>query len=313
MNCRFVFRLVFAVVSCAALAGVAAAQQPSSLPGVPAHMVVTVETRHGAQMPVIDKADVMVFEGRDRDTVTDWVAAQGDRAGLDLFILLDDGSALSLGTQLEDIRQFINAQPPTTRIGIAYMQNGIARIVQDLTSDHALASKALRLPLGVPGVNGSPYFSLGDLIKRWPEGSPRREVLMATDGVDRFYGAASADPYVSEVIEQAQRAGVIVFAIYTPGAGHFGHSYWSAYWGQYYLSQLVEEAGGEGYYIGFTGPPVAFVPYLNDLAQRLTRQYLLTFLAKPEKKAGMRRVRLATEVPNAELVAANSVYVPAGQ
>ena len=70
-------------------------------------MVVTVETRHGAQMPVIDKADVMVFEGRDRDTVTDWVAAQGDRAGLDLFILLGDASALSLGTQLEDIRQFI--------------------------------------------------------------------------------------------------------------------------------------------------------------------------------------------------------------
>jgi hypothetical protein len=37
---------------------------------------------------------------------------------------------------------------------------------------------------------------------------------------------------------------------------------------------------------------------------------LLTFLAKPEKKAGMRRVRLQTEVPNAELVAASQVYVP---
>ena len=136
---------------------------------------------------------------------------------------------------------------------------------------------------------------------------------MATDGAHRYYGNGPDDPYVPEVIEQAQRAGVIVFAIYTPGVGHFGHSYWSAYWGQYYLSQTVEETGGEGYYIGFYGPPVAFVPYLNDLAQRLTRQYLLTFLAKPEKKAGMRRVRLATEVPNAELVAADSVYVPAGQ
>jgi len=311
MNSRFVFPLAIAV--CAAAVGGATAQQPPLLPGVPVHMVVTTETRHGAQMPIMEKVDVMVFEGRDRDAVTDWVPARGDRAALDLFILLDDASALSLGTQLEDIRQFINAQPPTTRIGVAYMQNGIAQIAQNLTSDHALASKALRLPLGIPGVNTSPYFSLGDLIKKWPEGSPRREVLMATDGVDQFFGNGPDDPYVPEVIEQAQRAGVIVFAIYTPGAGHVGHSYWSNYWGQYYLSQTVEEAGGEGYYIGFYGPPVAFVPYLNDLAQRLTRQYLLTFLAKPENKAGMRRVRIATEVPNTELVAASSVYVPAGK
>ena len=186
MHSRFVIRLTLGVLSCAAAVGDAAAQQPSSLPGVPVHMVVTAETRHGAKMPVIDKADVMVFEGRDRDTVAEWVPAQGDRAGLDLFILLDDGSAVSLGTQLEDIRQFINAQPATTRIGIAYMQNGVAQIAQDLTSDHEVAAKALRLPLGVPGVNGSPYFSLGDLIKKWPQGSQRREVLLATDGADRY-------------------------------------------------------------------------------------------------------------------------------
>jgi hypothetical protein len=43
----------------------------------------------------------------------------------------------------------------------------------------------------------------------------------------------------------------------------------------------------------------------------LAHQYLLIFLTKPEKKAGMRRVRLQTEVPNAELVAASQVYVPA--
>jgi hypothetical protein len=56
---------------------------------------------------------------------------------------------------------------------------------------------------------------------------------------------------------------------------------------------------------------VTFSPYLNDLSQRLTHQYLLSFLAKPEKKSGMQRVRLQTEVPNAELVGASHVYVPA--
>jgi len=38
---------------------------------------------------------------------------------------------------------------------------------------------------------------------------------------------------------------------------------------------------------------------------------LLTFLAKPERKAGFQQVKLRTEVPNAELVGADRVYVPA--
>jgi hypothetical protein len=96
-------------------------------------------------------------------------------------------------------------------------------------------------------------------------------------------------------------------AIYSPGAGHGSHSYWRTYWGQIYLSQVADETGGEAYYIGFTGAPVSFVPYLDGITQRLAHQYHLGFLAKPEKKAGMRRVRLRTEVPNAELVAASQV------
>jgi hypothetical protein len=37
----------------------------------------------------------------------------------------------------------------------------------------------------------------------------------------------------------------------------------------------------------------------------------LAFFAKPEKTAGLQRIKLETEVPNAELVAAEKVYVPA--
>jgi hypothetical protein len=46
------------------------------------------------------------------------------------------------------------------------------------------------------------------------------------------------------------------------------------------------------------------------LTRRLTHQYLLTFLAKPGKKPGLQPVKIRTEVPNAELVAADMVYVP---
>jgi hypothetical protein len=273
-------------------------------------MVVTVEARHGSNIPVINREDVMVFEGHDRDTVTDWVPAQGDHAALELWVLLDDGSSISLGSQLEDIRQFINAQPESTKIGVAYMQNGTARVVQDLTSDHAQAAKALRLPMGIGGANGSPYFALSDLTKRWPATAARHEVLMVTDGIDRYYGTGDPDdPYLTEAIDDAARAGIQVSAIYNPGVGHFEHSYWQTYWGQIYLSRLTEETGGEAYYIGFTGAPVSFSPFLDDLSHRLTHQYFLTFLAKPPKKAGWMRVRLSTEVSNADLVSAGKIYV----
>jgi hypothetical protein len=275
-------------------------------------MVVTAEARHGMNPAPVDKQDVMVYEGKTRDPVTSWAPAKGDNAALEFFILIDDSANTSLATQFDDIRQFINSQPPTTKVGIAYMANGIAQIAQNPTADHVQAAKSLRLPRGIPGVNASPYFSLTDLIKRWPAGSPRREVLMISDGVDLYYGTGDLqDPYVDEAIEQAQRAGVIVYAIYNPGAGHYARSYWGSYWGQLYLSRVADETGGESYYIGFTGPAVTFVPYLDDIEHRLNNQYLLTFLAKPEKKSGMQRVRIATELPNTELVAASRVYVPA--
>ena len=288
----------------------AKAQEQASGGGPPAHLIVTVEPKHGANVPVINKDEVMVHEGKDRDTVTDWVPAQGDRAALEFFILIDDSSNPGLGSQLEDIRRFIQAQAATTKVGVAYMQNGTARVVQELTPDHTAAMNSLRLPMGVGGANASPYFALSDLIKRWPQSMARHEVLVVSDGIDRYYGIGDLqDPYLQTAIDDAQRAGVVVSAIYSPGIGHFGHSYWRTYWGQIYLSQLAERTGGEAYYIGFTGAPVSFSPYLEDLGRRLEHQYWLGFIPKPEKKPGWHNVRLSTEVASVDWVSADRVYV----
>jgi hypothetical protein len=311
MTSRFLLCAVLAVL-CSPVWAAATPEENASANGVPVNMVVTAEARHGASVPVINRDDVMVYQNRDRDQVIDWVPAEGEHGGLELFILIDDSSNVSLGSQIDDLRAFISSQPASTKIGIAYMQNGVAQILQNLTDDHAGAAKKLRLPLGIPGANASPYFSLADLIKRWPESGSRREVLMISDGVDRFWGSGPDDPYVESVIEQAQRAGIIVFAIYTPGVGRYGHSFWRIWWGQNYLSRVADETGGESYYIGFYGTPVSFVPYLDQMSRWLSNQYLLTFMAKPGKKGGSQRVRVTTEVPNIDLASADSVYVPAG-
>jgi hypothetical protein len=270
-----------------------------------------VEARHGDAVPELNRGDVIVFQKRDHLSVTSLISAQGEHAALGLFILIDDASGMSLGSQLNDLRTFVETQPATTAIGIGYMRNGTVQKLENLTTDHPRAAKALRLPLGSPGVEPSPFLSLSDLIKHWPASAARHEVLLVTSGIDPL-GGAIVDPYMDEAIEDAQRAGVVVFAIYTPAAGHGGHSYWQTNWGQNHLAQIAEETGGEFYMLGF-GPLVSFAPYLGELAQHLTHQCLVTFLIEPGKKGGFQSVRFTTEVPNADIVGASKVYVPAGR
>src|SRR5271167_3206450 len=242
---RFLLNVMAGLALGALGTGIVAAQNVAAANGVPARMVVTEETHQGPGAPVIGPEDVIVAQGQEHDKVTGWVPAQGNHAALELYILLDDGSTSSLGTQLGDIRQFILAQPDAAKIGVAYMRNGIALIAQKPTSDHALAAKALRLPLGVGGANGSPYFSLTDLVKRWPKTDSRREVLMISDGVDRYYdGPDMLDPYLAQAIEKTQRAGVVVSVIYNPGASDYGQGNWRRYIGQVYLAQVAAKTGG---------------------------------------------------------------------
>jgi hypothetical protein len=305
--------LFFGVLSNPAFASPQKNNQADTATGTPVQMVVSVEPKHGNEIPQITQQDVIVTQGRDRRPVTNWLPATGDRAGLALAILIDDSAGLSFDTQIEDLRAFIGEQAPTTLVAVGYMQNGTVYLAHNFTQDHAAAAKSLRLTQGFGGPEPSPYFSLSDFIKKWPSNpaTPRREVLMITPGIDAFYGGGYPDPYVDETIKDAQCAGVVVFSIYTPAAGHFGHTYWRINWAQNYLSQLSEETGGESYY--FLGPqaPVSFAPYLNEMAQRLKDQVLLTFLAKPEKKAGTESVRVSSEIRSVDLIAQDKVCTPA--
>jgi len=273
----------------------------------PVSMVVSVEAKRGGEVPTISREDVRVYQDKDQVQVTAWVPL----AELELYVLIDDAAETNVGLQYDDLRQFMDAQPATTAIAVGYIRFGTVEVVQKLTKDHSQAGKALRLPMGVGAGTGSPYVSVEDLIKRWPESAARHEILMITSGIDGLQGGPS-DPYLLRAIERAQQAGVQVYAIYAPTIGHLGHSFWRIHWGQISLSQLAEETGGEAYFQNFQAP-IAFSPFLEQIADRLKHQYRLTFLAKPEKNASYQHVRLETEVPNADLIAADRVYIPAAK
>ncbi|MEA3006302.1 MAG: hypothetical protein QOI94_1571 [Acidobacteriaceae bacterium] len=264
--------------------------------------VVTAETKGSEGVTAIPKQSISLYENRKLQEVSGWTPLRGSRSGLQLVVLLDDSSGSNLGLQLNDIRSFLNALPPTVQVAIGYMRNGTPNLVQNFTSDHAQAAKALRLPQGVAGGNGSPYFCISDLVKHWPRSSNdvRREVIMVTDGVDRYSGGRfdPENPYVRAATSDAQKAGVIIYSIYYRGAGRLDRSLTVTDGGQNYLTQISGDTGGKVYLEGF-GNPVSFSPFLSDIQRKLQNQYELTFVstAKPD----LQPIRVKTNQPNTSL------------
>jgi hypothetical protein len=293
----------------------ASAQQAGSSTDVPVHMVVTAKPHHGTQAPALAADDVKVYQKGKMDTVTSWVPLQGDRAGLQLFILIDDTSRDSLALQFTTIKNFVDEQPASTAIGVGYMRNGAVFTAQNLTTDRALVEKSLRLPIGASAGYTSPYLALSDLMKRWPATKDRREILMITSGTDPLGGGFFNDPfnnpYLDAASNQAQRGGFIIYSIYSPGSGRLGRGLLRTDLAQAGLDVLAQKTGGATYYLAF-GAPVDITPYLEDITYNLKHQYELVFLAKSVKKPVLEPVKVKTEMPKMGLITAEQGYIGSG-
>jgi hypothetical protein len=334
---RFLFGWMIALGALGFGARIVYSQDKAGTPGTAqVHMVITDEAvRDNTEVPILRPENVQVKQGKSLLKVDHVMPARGENAALQFFILIDDTCDSSIGNSLNDIRDFINAQPATTVIGVGYMSNTTIQITQNFTADHALAAKAIRLPRGGLSAMDSPYLSLISLIKGWPEQKVRREVLMVTDGIDRLRGERSSNYQYSPAYGRAyrtpppgptgmatmsldadsastagQRYGVIVHGIYSPGVGRAGRNAWEAQMGQSGVAKVTDETGGEYFALGIQNQ-LSFKPYLERLQKILDNQYYLVFQATPKKKADLQRVKISTEVADVEIAAADSVWVPA--
>ncbi len=276
---------------------------------VPVNTVVTVLGPSYTAPPALGKSDVVVYAGQTREDVTSWTPAQGDKATLDLAILIDDG--INLGPQLNDLRNFISNLPKNTNVGVFYAMNGVVQPPGfKFTSDHAAAAKALRISTGFSGTATSIYLDLIDLIKRWPANAPRREILVIGDGIDRYRGDPDS-PDVAQTISMAQKAGIVIHTLYARVESPASRNMIRVSYGQANLGQMAYETGGEAFFQGLS-TPVAFAPFLGQLDMVLHNQYLLTFTTDRSKKKGgeYRRFRINTEQKNVEISAPPGVWVP---
>jgi hypothetical protein len=286
-----------------------AATIPSAT-GVPTSIVITVRQSSVSQPVNLTPADVKVLEGHTLSPVVKLQRLAGDLAEMQLFILLDDSTrSASLGVHLPALKSFVEALPPTTQVAVGYMRNGTFGPVQDFTLDHEKAASALRLPESIPGGNGSPYFALTDLAKRWPSKQPtnRRAVLMLTDGVDRYYGTPDmADPYVDASMQNALKAGVMVYSIYLRGAGLYDRGSWTTNFAQSRLSEVSQETGGHAYFEDFADP-VSIAPFLKDFEDRLDNQYQVTI--DSFSGPGVHPVKVRSELHGVKIESPTHIYV----
>jgi len=231
-------------------------------------------------------------------------------------ILIDDGLRSSFGNQLSDIAAFVNALPPGMQVLIGYMRNGEVNVASKdggFSTDHAAVAEALRLPLSAAGVDASPYFCLSEFSKHWPSNQPgARFVLMLTNGVDPYNGSTSPlnqdSPYVQTAQEDAERAGVAVYAISYAEAGFRGRR-GAGFSGQNYLSQVAEATGGESLWQGI-GNPVDLQPFLKEFNKDISESYTISFMAGAAREKGdtLDRFKLKTSQPGIKIHAPDGVH-----
>lgn len=246
--------------------------------------------------------------------VAGFEALRGAKNPVELVILIDGSARSSLGRQLSDIEQFVNTLPPNVRATIGYMQNGNTAFTGPLTADHTAVLKGLHITGGVPGSNGSPYFCISDLAKRWPSQDPsaRREVIMITDGVDDYNRRYDPDdPYLQAAIQDSVKAHMVIYAIYWRDGGRFDATAYANNAGQNLMLQVADATGGKSFWEG-TGNPVSFQPYLEELIRRLNNQYELSFVTPLHGKPETETFKLKFKSPGTEVNAPQQVFV-AGQ
>jgi VWFA-related protein len=271
-------------------------------------VVITAEAKRGKTIPPLMAEDLKVTQERDKRQIVSLEPLKD--AKLQLLLMIDDSAAGSFNTEIQSLKEFVMALPAGAEVGIGYMRNGLTQMTSEFTNDHAAAAATIRIASGPGGADVSPYDSLKDAMKKWPSTrAPRREIVMISSGIEGLGGGFAPDNiYVNAGIEAAQKAGVVVYTIYSPSVGHAGHSFWRASWGQNFLSQLSDETGGEFYYLGF-GSPVSFEPYLKNILAALQNQYLLKFEAHSQHKEGLEPVQIKVIEKDASLAAPDKVFV----
>ncbi|MDH3494294.1 MAG: hypothetical protein OEM82_12140 [Acidobacteriota bacterium] len=215
-----------------------------------------------------------------------------------IAVLLQDNLVSRVNNELDLVRKFIQTLPDGSRVMTAYISTGALQVKQGFTEDRFLAARSLRIIAGSSGLSPySPYIQIKDAVKRF-KGEPvgRRMVLVVTDGFDDTIGSqrfgSFYSAYLDGAIDEAQRSGVTIYAVYAPSANagrNFRHAVNAS---QGSLLRLTEETGGEAFFSGTDF--VTFDPYFREFGEMLSNQWVIVYESS-NKGRGFRKIEVTTD------------------
>jgi hypothetical protein len=272
--------------------------------------VVTVLGKNFTAAPAVSKEDMVVREGQVRRDIVNWFPAQGDKAGLELAIVIDDSSRKDFGSQMENLANFIKAQPPTTIIGVFYASSGTVQAASQFNPDHDAVAKTLHIPTGTYGAASSIYQSLMGLMNGWPPSGARHEILLFADGFD-YLRKDRFSPDVQSTIDTAQKTGTMIHSIFVSGNSRQSRTRRVVDFGRDNLNRLTDGTGGQALSV-VDQSSISMEPLLNKLDLVLKNQYFLTYSTVPSKnaKGELRGIKVQTERRDLDVKAADRVFVP---
>lgn len=258
---REAFTKIGIAVVCWAISGLFSAPLGAdSLGSVEARLVVTVADRMNHKPQVVKLEDLEQTPSMRVAGITPLNGAKK------VYVLIDDAANYDFGTKLEELRSFVNAQPSSAAVGLAFIKDGELNVALTPIRDHQSVARALRAPAG--SEPGNPWCALSNLINSWSGNGERREVLMITSRMDHDAGGTAACATAESVIDTAQRAGVAVYAIYHPAADYNKKEWRAVDAGVVELAHVCYETGGEAYFISHSAMET-ITPFPGDIAEHL--------------------------------------------
>src|SRR5271170_4875439 len=80
--------------------------------GPEAQAIVTVMPKKGTQEPpVVTESQIQATLDNKRTTVTSWIPLRGERAGVQIMLVIDDGARSAVSLQFNDLKNFIQRLP----------------------------------------------------------------------------------------------------------------------------------------------------------------------------------------------------------
>ena len=247
------------------------------------NVAVNVVDAHGAPVGGFEKKDFQLFEDGAAQTVA--IFEREATSPLSIVLAIDASETVVTSERLEReaAKHFVHAiLRPQDEIGLMEFADNVREVVP-FTNDAKRIEEGLgEIGRGDETALYNAIFLASQRLATTSAAAGRRRVLVViSDGGDSVGGKR-----YEEAVEEAQRAGAIVYSIIiVPIEADAGRNTG----GEHALIQLAEDTGGKYYTVV---DPKDLEPAFSHISDDLRTQYLLGYYAPEQGSGGFRRIKV---------------------